>query len=175
MDKNIEVLQEVLNVLEEEKIKLYDLVNENDFRIEQINSYLQDLSKKEEDDFKVFSPRNAENIHREQIKEDTSEKEKFEAENAEYQKKIEFLKDLMDKVNAVIENLQIEAEKSKKQEEKSEEDGSIHIDKSYDQDNMEREHIAHQILNCVSFIVPDAERAKVELTAIAEKIKKFHV
>lgn len=177
MDKNIEVLEEVLDVLEEEKRKFYDLVDQNDFRIEQINSYLRDLSKKEEDDFKVFSPRNAENIHREQIKEDTSEKEKYEAENVEYQKKIEFLKNLIDKVNAVIENLQIEAEKVKQQEEKSKEDGSeedesIHIDKSYDQNNMEREHIAHQILNCVSFIVPDAERAKVELTAIAEKMKK---
>ena len=173
MDKNIEVLEEVLDVLEEEKRKFYDLVDQNDFRIEQINSYLRDLSKKEEDDFKVFSPRNAENIHRDQIAADTSEKEKYEAENAEYQKKIVFLKDLMDKVNAVIESLQMEKERVEQQAEKAEEVKAESQDKHVILDHGEREHIAHQILNCVSYIVLDAERARVELTAIAEKMKKI--
>lgn len=165
MDKNIEVLEEVLDVLAEEKKKYYDLVNENDFKIEQINSYLRELSKKEEDDFKVFSPRSVDNIHREQIAADTSEKEKYEMENAEYQKKIEFLKNLMDKVNVVIKNLQMEREKEKQ---KQLEDES----KSEKTDHTDQEHIAHQILNCVSFIIPDAERARVELIAIAEKMRR---
>lgn len=183
MDKNIEVLEEVLDVLEEEKRKFYDLVDQNDFRIEQINSYLRELSKKEEDDFKVFSPRNAENVHREQIAADTSEKEKYEAENAEYQKKIAFLKNLMEKVNAVIENLQMEKEKEMQQaaeeEEKVQQQAVEHNEEKSEKpeensgmDDAEREHIAHRILNCVSFIVPDAERAKVELTAIAQVLQK---
>ena len=158
MNKNIEVLKEVLDVLEEEKKKNYDLVNENDFKIKQIDSYLQDLSKKEEDDFKVFSPRSVENVNREQIAADTSKKEKYAAENAEYQKKIEFLKNLINKVNIVIENLQIEKEKTVQ-----------------NIDNREQEHLANHILNCVSFIVSDAERAKIELTAIAEKMKNRKV
>ena len=84
MDKNIEVLQEVLDLLESGKRKFYDMVNQNDFRIEEINSYLKELSKNEEDDFKIFSPRNAENRHRDQIEADTVEKEKCENENVEY-------------------------------------------------------------------------------------------
>lgn len=172
MDKNIEVLEEVLKVLEEEKKKFYDLVDENDFRIEQINSYLRELSKKEEDNYKVFSPRSAENVHREQIEADISKKEKYEAENAEYQKKIEFLKSLMDKVNAVIENLKMEKEKAERQRADAESEKPDTIEEFSDTDNKEQEHIAHQILNCVSYIVSDAERARVELTAIAEKMKK---
>ena len=35
----------------------------------------------------------------------------------------------------------------------------------------EKQHIAHQIINCVSFITSDAERAKIELTALAKKLK----
>lgn len=172
MDKNIDVLEEVINVLEEEKRKFYDLMNENDFRIEQINSYLRELTKKEEDDFKVFSPRSVENMHREQIAEDISKKEKYETENEEYQKKIEFLKNLIDKVNVVIENMQIEKEINKQQAKDNRNEKSGNIEECFDTVNEEQVHIAHQILNCVSFIVSDAERAKVELTAIAEKMKK---
>lgn len=172
MDKNIEVLEEVLEVLEEEKKKFYDLVDENDFRIEQINSYLRELSKREEDNYKVFSPRSAENVHREQIESDISKKEEYEAENTEYQKKIKFLKSLMDKVNAVIENLKVEKEKAELERAEAESEKSNTIEEFSNTDIKEQEHIAHQILNCVSYIVSDAERARVELTAIAEKMKK---
>lgn len=173
MDKNIEVLEEVFDVLEEEKRKIYDLYNENDFRIEQINSYLHELTKKEEDDFKVFSPRSAENTHKEQIAADISKKEDYEAENIEYQKKIGFLKNLIDKVNAVIENMQIEGEKAELQAEKIKNEESDNKEACSNIEIENRKHIAHQILNCVSYIVPDPERARVELTVIAEKMKKY--
>lgn len=197
MDKNIEVLQEVLDLLESEKRKFYDMVNQNDFRIQEINSYLRELSKNEEDDFKIFSPRNAENRHRNQIEADTVEKEKCENENVEYKKKIEYLKLLSDKVNVVIQNLYIEKESEKESEENLSDE---EIDKNYDpgekytvekceQQNdadddksvvlnnlqLENAHFAHQILNCVSFIVSDAERARVELTAIAKKMQSTDV
>lgn len=186
MDKNIDVLQEVLDLLEEEKRKFYNLVDQNDFRIEEINSYLRELSKNDGDDFKVFSPRNAENKHREQIEADTVEKEKCEKENIEYKKKIEYLKLLSDKVYIVIHNLQIENESVNRisiEKENTIEDPEaenlksedMNADDKIDMENnisVENEHLAHQILNCVSFIIPDAERAKVELTAIAEKLKR---
>lgn len=200
MDKNIEVLQEVLDLLEEEKRKFYNLVDQNDFRIEEINSCLLELSKDEEDDFKVFSPRNAENRHREQIEEDTIEKEKCEKENVEYRKKIEYLKLLSDKVYSVIQNLQIENETENEVDikENNIENSDAENVKSKDTNTddsdaesmkvkstvavekidlknyvaVENAHLAHQILNCVSFIIPDPERAKVELTAIAGKLER---
>lgn len=200
MNKNIEVLQEVLNLLEEEKRKFYNLLDQNNFRIEEINSYLRELSKDEEDDFKVFSPRNAENRHREQIESDTVEKEKCEKENVEYKKKIEYLKLLSDKVYSVIHNLQIENETENKVDitennienfdvknielkdlnaddsgvenvrlKNTDANENLNIENSADVENA---HLAHQILNCVSFIIPDPERARVELTEIAEKLKR---
>ena len=159
MNNNIEVLEEVLDVLEDERKRFLDLVNQNEFRMEEINSYLRELSKSEDEDFKVFSPRNVENMHREQIEADVSEKKKYEEENKEYLKKISFLKKLIDKVNIVIANLQYEEEPDIPEENKNE-----------DKDTLESDHIAHQILNCVSFITPDADRAKVELTALAKKL-----
>lgn len=197
MDKNIEVLQEVLDLLESEKRKFYDMVNQNDFRIEEINSYLRELSKNEEDDFKIFSPRNAENRHRDQIEADTVEKKKCENENVEYKKKIEYLKLLSDKVNVVIQNLHIENESEEESEEnlsdeknnkssdpdekctveKCEQQNETDDDKSVVLNNLQLEnaHFAHQILNCVSFIVSDAERARVELTAIAKKMQSTDI
>lgn len=159
MNNNIEVLEEVLDVLEDERKHFLDLVNQNEFRMEEINSYLRELSKSEDEDFKVFSPRNVENMNREQIEADVSEKKKYEEENKEYLKKISFLKKLIDKVNIVIANLQYEEEPDIPEENKNE-----------DKDTLESDHIAHQILNCVSFIIPDADRAKVELTALAKKL-----
>ncbi len=159
MNNNIEVLEEVLDVLEDERKHFLDLVSQNEFRMEEIDSYLRELSKSEDEDFKVFSPRNVENMHREQIEADVSEKKKYEEENKEYLKKISFLKKLIDKVNIVIANLQYEEEPDIPEENKNE-----------DKDTLESDHIAHQILNCVSFITPDADRAKVELTALAKKL-----
>ncbi len=213
MNQNIEVLEEVLDVLEEEKRKLYNLVNQNEFRIEEINSYLREISKKEDEDFKVFSPRNAENIHREQIEEDTSEMKRYQDENAEYHKKIDALKALIDKVNIVIGNLQDFNNNEKKISESEDyghdienfiveemedngenavennrkndvehcnEDTENQINNNMDrsetvenmniENNLEKKHIAHQILNCVSFIIPDAERARIELTALSKKL-----
>lgn len=129
MNNNIEVLEEVLDVLEDERKHFLDLVNQNEFRMEEINSYLRELSKSEDEDFKVFSPRNVENMHREQIEADVSEKKKYEEEP-----------DIPEE------------------------------NKNEDKDTLESDHIAHQILNCVSFIAPDADRAKVELTALAKKL-----
>lgn len=171
MDKNIEVLEEVLDVLEEEKKKIYDLVDENDFKIERINSYLRELSKREQDDFKVFSPRSVENVQRERIASDTSEKEKYEAENVEFQKKIDFLKNLIDKVNVVIDNLRIEEEKAEQRETGEKNEKPKNMGECSGTDHTEQIHIAHQILNCVSYISLDAERAKIELTAIAKKME----
>ena len=167
----MEVLEEVLEVLEAEKKNFYDLVNQNQFRIEEINSYLKELSKKEDEDYKVFSPRNIENIHREQIQSDVNEKKKYEDENIEFQKKIEFLKSLIDKVNIVIENL-LTVENSV---EKFESSNSVseHCDETYKElENIKSEnrHLAHQILNCITYIVSDTERAKVELNTIAKKM-----
>ena len=223
MKENIQVLEEVLDVLEEEKRKFYNLIRQNNFRIEEINSYLKELSKKEDEDFKVFSPRNVENIHREQIEADTSEMKKYEEENAVYNKKIEALKVLIDKVDIVISNLHVfkkreeqyddgllpdfetaedtidiekktgndvsddkgdkstpdldkkikklkddKIEKNKTEINEVEEDGA-EVDKEKKND-LEKTHIAHQILNCVSYIIPDAERAKIELTALSKKL-----
>lgn len=182
MDNNIEVLEEVLDVLEDEKKKFYNLVDQNDFRIEEINSYFRKLSEREDEDYKVFSPRNVENTHREQIQADKNEKKKYEEENAEYFKKIEFLKNLIDKVNVVIANLQSENKDGIKPEptESDVSDGAENgeddlykkkmNEKDIDVIEGEYRHAAYQILNCVSYITPDAERAKIELTALAKKL-----
>ena len=171
----------------------------------------------------MFSPRNVENIHREQIEADTSEMKKYEEENAVYNKKIEALKVLIDKVDIVISNLHVfkkreeqyddgllpdfetaedtidiekktgndvsddkgdkstpdldkkikklkddKIEKNQTEINEVEEDGA-EVDKEKKND-LEKTHIAHQILNCVSYITPDAERAKIELTALSKKL-----
>lgn len=184
MNNNIEVLEEVLHVLDEERKKFLDLVSQNDFKIEKINSYLKELSNKEDEDFKVFSPRNVENVHKKQIEEDNIEKEKYERENVEYVKRMEALKALVDKLNIVIGNLQIEEENIEGMEMIEDKQLSITEDAEKISEKMENGvkeeikdnlHIAHRILNCVSFLTFDTERAKRELTAIAKKMMGYRI
>lgn len=74
-------LNEMYIALLEEEDSLNRELKRNLFRISEIDAYLQLLHDQEEEDFKVFSPRNVEEIHKESIAIQKEEKSKLEEEN----------------------------------------------------------------------------------------------
>lgn len=98
-DKNI-TLQEMIRELIEEKNGYQEKLNKNLNRIAEIDSYLKSIYEKEDSDFKVFSPRNVENVYREQIEVAKQEKYSLENENQNFYRQI-------NRINHYIENLQI--------------------------------------------------------------------
>lgn len=172
MNDNIQILNDIKNVLVTQKDKIQVLFNQNQFKIEKIISYLDEIAEKEDEDFKVFSPRRTENIYRERKVKDITEKETCEKENRKYENEIKILNELIEKIQLVIENIKNEDEY------KTEKDFAGNFTK-YTQNNVSIEknnynleecHIGHQILNCVSYIPADCMRTKVELTKIAKKL-----
>lgn len=157
MEKNLILLKEVESELNRQKKEIQELFNQNIFRIEKAESYLKDLTEKEADDFKVFSPRSIESVYKDRIEKETFEKDVCEKENKSYQEKINELESMIEKLNTVIRGLSLTTEKNM---------GDLQI--------YSNGRIANQIINCVSYITLDPERAKIELTALAKKILENH-
>lgn len=169
-------LQEISDELYDEKKELQNLINQNLFQIEKINVYLKSLFEKEDTDFKVFSPRNIETVYGEQIEMNNKQKESLEAENVVYYKKLNILNKQLDRISRVINELKgISKEKSEDNDvvlEISKEKVEVSNDSSIkNESNREYlNHISHQIRNAVSILNMDMQRAKNELTSLANKI-----
>ncbi len=142
MSENLEILEDILDTLKIEQRKIQTLFNQNMFQIEEINSYLNELLTKEDDDFKVFSPRDVESIHKEQMEADEIKKKSYEKENEVYQEKLDFLEKLIDKLNLVIHNLLVE-ERTVKEENVLNDKSEVETEKNDEIQVFDKEHVAH--------------------------------
>ena len=172
-------LQELSDELYEQKNELQTLINQNLFQIEKINVYLKSLFEKEDSDFKVFSPRNVETIYGEQIELNNKQKENLESENINYYKKLNILNKQIEKMSQVIDSLKSSDSYNNTFEENIinkepiiEISESIICEEKEQQDNNKKymQHISHQIRNAISILNVDVQRAKIELTSIANKL-----
>ena len=78
-DDQLKTLDELLKDRLQEKKKIEKELSKNLNRIKEIDTFLDSMT--EASDFKVFSPRTAESLHREEIKEVREEKDKLEIDN----------------------------------------------------------------------------------------------
>lgn len=178
MDECINILQKLCDDHIQEKSDFQTLVNQNLFQIEKINSYLKSLFEKEDPEFKVFSPRNVESIYEEQIASNQEKKKKLETENLSYYKKINQLSEQIEQLSFVIDSLKRNEQTnignqfdiSNKRIDNVIQSNNYNQIVSNNISSLSQNHISHRILNCVSFIDSDPERAKVELKAIAKKM-----
>jgi len=166
-------LQEVSDELYEERRELQSLVNQNQFQIEKINTYLKGLFEKEDTDFKVFSPRNIETVYKEQIESNEKEKEQLESDNLKYYKKINSIDKQLEKIERVLENIS-KLESSSipyKIEEDVFQEEYVENNISVTEILQDKNHISHRIKNIISIIDVDRQRAKIELAAIVNSIE----
>lgn len=75
--KNYEVIIEIYHDMMEERERHIAELTEKRNRIDQIDSYINSLLSKEENDLQIFLPRKAENIYRDDIEKNRREKEKL--------------------------------------------------------------------------------------------------
>ena len=170
MNEYIQILEKICDENIRNKSDLQSLVNQNLFQIEKIDSYLKSLFEKEDPEFKVFSPRNVESIYEEQIATNQKEKEELEKQNLSYYKKLNILEEQINQLSYVIDslkNIQFGPKPSNSVVNITSSDVSSNCTAH---SNISSQHIAHRIMNCISYIDCDPERAKVELKAIAKKL-----
>ena len=143
-DDQLKTLDELLKDRLQEKKKIEKELSKNLNRIKEIDTFLDSMT--EASDFKVFSPRTAESLHREEIKEVSEEKEKLEINNDSYYKKI-------GKIEGDIERGRIARE-------------------LHDSSIQNLTHLIHGLELSSLYIDKDPIQAKLELESCSQTLKK---
>ncbi|MCH5270634.1 MAG: sensor histidine kinase [Lachnospiraceae bacterium] len=163
-------LNEMYIALLEAEDSLKRELKRNLFRISEIDAYLQLLHDQEEEDFKVFSPRNVEEIHKESIAIQKEEKSKLEEENRSLYSKINkvtnFAKGLQRAMDAdtsfnKLEILDIQ-EKERQRIARDLHDTSL----------QNLTHLVHKVELASIYMDRDVVQAKLELATLNKGIKE---
>lgn len=170
-DDQLKTLDELLKDRLQEKKKIEKELSKNLNRIKEINTFLDSMT--EASDFKVFSPRTAESLHREEIKEVREEKDKLEIDNDSYYKKI-------GKIEGDIERISFLIEEHKKTK------GNLHLiildmqekergriaRELHDSSIQNLTHLIHGLELSSLYIDKDPIQAKLELESCSQTLKK---
>jgi len=167
-DKKI-ALKEMIRELSEEKRSFDDKINKNLNRILEIDEYLKSIYDREDSDFKVFSPRNVENVYREQIEKAKKEKYSLENENQHLYRQA-------NRVSHYEENLQFVLEDdnndlSLRYLDIQEKDRQRIARDLHDTSLQNLAHLIHRIELSSMYIDKDPIQAKLELASVNKNMK----
>lgn len=101
-EDKLSILEELLDESLQEKKGIDDVIQKNLNRIAEIDSFINSIKNNEETDFKVFSPRSAESIHREELAKVEEEKKQLENSNDYYYKKLGKAESRTEKISSLI-------------------------------------------------------------------------
>lgn len=183
--------REMYQNLSEEADELKKKINENLTHISEIDEYLHSIYKQEDEDFKVFSPRNVEHIYKEDIQNHKTNKYKLENDNRILYSKLNKTKDYMDVLQEVLETNQDSVQISgsgEKQEaiqnfnslKKNDDLYALGIQEKerqriardlHDTSLQNLAHLIHKIELASMYIDKDPLQSKLELATISKSLK----
>lgn len=169
-----------------EREDMQKLLDENLTKIQEIEEYLDSIYNNEDSNFKIFSPRSAENLYKENIDNSISKKHKLEIQNRDYYKRINQLNrylSAMDKLESentadnndstvtISETEMYDVEKSLKILDIQEKERQRIARDLHDSSLQNLAHLVHKIELSSMFIDQDPLRAKLELAAVNKNLK----
>lgn len=168
--ENYEVLKEMLSEIEQEYQDAQKKLQANMLRIEEAKLYLKSMLDKEDVDFKIFSPRNIETVHKNELERVTAEMNSYEKENEE-------LVLLTDKLSVRIKNLEKVLKDGEDYSVKFlhiQEDERYRISRDLHDTSLQNlAHLVHKIELSSMFIDQDPLRAKLELSVVSKNLKSI--
>lgn len=167
-DKKI-LLKETLHEITEEKSAFQEKIDKNLNRIAEIDAYLKSIYDKEDTDFKVFSPRNVENVYREQIEKSNKEKYALENENQHLYRQVNRLQRYMENIKSVLEDEDINFNKISL--DIQEKDRQRIARDLHDTSLQNLAHLIHKIELSSMYIDKDPVQAKLELACVNKNMK----
>lgn len=173
-EDHLSILEELLDENIQDKEVINEKIKLNLNCISEIDSFLNSIKESEETDFKFFSPRSAESIHRDEIAKAKEEKSDLIISNDSYFNKLKRIENRIEKISSLIgegksrdENMQIMIlniqEKERSRIAKELHDSSL----------QNLAHMVHSIELSSLFIDQDPVRAKLELASCSENLKKI--
>lgn len=173
-DGSLTVLKELYDDAFHARDEIKDMLQSNLNRLEEISVFLNSVEQSETMDYKVFSPRSAENIHKDKIAEFKEEKAKLQNSNHYYYEKIEKYDKQLSDIKKLIKNISDD----EKNEYRSltildiQEKERIRIARELHDSSLQNlTHIIHEIELSSMFIDQDPIRAKLELASCSQNLK----
>lgn len=173
-DDKLSVLKELYDNTYNTREEVQGMIQNNMNRLEEISVFLNSVEQSETVDYKFFSPRSLENLHRDKIAEYKAEREKLQNSNNYYDEKLKtYEKQLID-IKKLIQTISDE----KKDKYKNltildiQEKERIRIAREMHDSSLQNlTHIIHEIELSSKFIDQDPIRAKLELASCSKNLK----
>lgn len=172
-------LQQMYEQIMQEREEIQKNLDYNLAQIKEIEEYLVDIVEGEDSGFKVFSPRNAETVYKEEIENSKTKKRQLEIENQSYYKKLNQLDfyidglapfvDATDKKAAQLDSFDLN--KNLKVLDIQEKERQRIARDLHDTSLQNLAHLVHKIELCSLFIDQDPLRAKLELASINKNLR----
>lgn len=160
-------LHEMWNEFCREAMEIDAQIHYNLRCIREADAYLGSFLKSETEDFKVFSPRRAEVIHKAEIDEANRKKSFHEGQNRELYKKKDRLNERINRLEVVLDHQSRGFNFLKVQEEERQ---RIARD-LHDTSLQNLAHLIHKIELCTMYIDKDPIQAKLELSVISKRLR----
>lgn len=161
------ILIDVISELKQEVLKLDNQIDCNSRSMREADVYLENFEEPE--DVKVFSPRNMETVHREEIQKTLELKKEYAKKNERLIQKRKVLSERLEKLEKFLnkENNKITALKMQ------EEDRKRIARELHDTSLQNLTHLIHKIELCGMYIDKDPVQAKLELTIVNKHLKEI--
>ena len=172
-------LQQMYDQILQEREEVQKNLDYNLAQIKEIEEYLVDIVEGEDTGFKVFSPRNAETVYKEEIENSNTKKRQLEIENQTYYKKLNqldfYLEGLSPYVKTAIKkSVQLDSfdlNKNLKVLDIQEKERQRIARDLHDTSLQNLAHLVHKIELSSLFIDQDPLRAKLELASINKNLR----
>lgn len=168
-DQNHSSLQEMYQNLSDEAEVLEKKIKDNLFHISEIDEYLNSIYEQEDTDFKVFSPRNVENIYREDIESHKAKKYELENDNKKAYSRLNKIHSYLD---GLKENLEEKSSSRNLEVLDIQEKERQRIARDLHDTSLQNlAHLVHKIELASMYMDKDVLQAKMELASVNKSLK----
>lgn len=174
---NYEIITDMLKELQQEYDKLQEQIDEYVLKIKETDNYIQSFFDREEEDFKIFSPRKMEDVHKDEIARADCEKNNYQQKLNQCYHEQNNLRSIIEKLKKIIhdeEEFHDDSEVRKKNLtilNIQEEDRQRIARELHDTSLQDLTHLIHKIELSSMFIDQDPVRAKLELAVVNKNLR----
>lgn len=173
-----DIVLEMLNTLQTEQDDLQLTVNQNKSRVTELECYVQSFLDKEDSNFKIFSPRNAESVYKDEFQKSNAEINLLKNQNQECLHKIETIQSQINQLQRILEIEKANNSGANISDANiailniQEEDRRRIARDLHDTSLQNLAYLIHKIELCGLAIDQDPLRAKLELSVVSKNLKE---
>lgn len=166
---NYQFLKEMLDELIQERDHINDLINSNLIKIKEADYYAKSFYNKEDSDFKVFSPRDVESVHKQEISQALVEKDNLEKENYDLSNRRKSISDKIDNLEQILFDMKNQGYRTLTIQEADRQRIARDL---HDTSLQNLAHLVHKIELSSMYIDKDTLHAKLELSVVSKNLKE---